>query len=138
MEEFRKRCSAAGLAFTHQRQLIYRALAESEVHPTTEAVYEKVRTEIPSISLATVYKNIKTFLAVGLLREVTLLHDSQRLDANLENHHHFICTQCKTILDLEDRDLSPVRLKRRLPAGSRVQRYEVEVLGLCPRCARTN
>jgi Fur family peroxide stress response transcriptional regulator len=138
MQEFRKRCAEAGLAFTHQRQLIYRALAESEVHPTTEAVYERVRAEIPSISLATVYKNIKTFLSVGLLREVTLLHDSQRLDANLENHHHFICMQCKMILDLDDRDLSPVRLKRKLPPGSRVQRYEVEVLGLCARCARSN
>jgi Fur family peroxide stress response transcriptional regulator len=62
----------------------------------------QVRKEIPSISLATIYKNIKTFLDAGLLREVSTPGQTMRLDANLESHHHLICASCGTILDLSE------------------------------------
>lgn len=104
-------------------------------HPSPEAVYESVRKQIPSISLGTVYKNIKTFVDSGLLREVSLHHGSARLETNLAPHHHLVCIHCKTIVDLDDEDLEPVRLKKRLPRGFSVQRYAVEVIGLCTRCS---
>ncbi len=73
MEFFRERCRELGLALTHQRMVIYRALAASREHPTPESIYEQVRQEVPSISLGTVYKSIRTFSDAGLLREVNLL-----------------------------------------------------------------
>src|SRR5438876_775162 len=75
-DQFRLLCGEHGLAVTHQRQVIYQALLSMLDHPSPEAVYEKVRKQIPSISLATVYKNIKTFVDSGLLREVSLHHGS--------------------------------------------------------------
>ena len=133
--EFRVLCSQRGLAVTHQRQVIYQALMSMHDHPSPEVVYDKVRKQIPSISLGTVYKNIKTFVDSGLLREVSLHHGSTRLETNLDPHHHLVCVQCKTIVDLDDSDLEPVQLKRRLPRGFSVQRYSVEVIGLCSRCS---
>jgi len=132
---FRDRCRAAGLALTHQREIIFRTVYELSSHPTPEAIYDKVRAEIPSISLATVYKNVKTFVDSGLLREVSPLHGSLRVDANTDDHHHLVCTECRTVIDLENGDLEPVRLRRPLPPGFVLQRYAVEFYGLCPRCA---
>jgi Fur family peroxide stress response transcriptional regulator len=134
-EAFRRLCGEHGLAVTHQRQVIYQALLSMHDHPSPEIVYEKVRKQIPSISLGTVYKNIKTFVDSGLLREVSLHHGSVRLETNLAPHHHLVCVRCKTIVDLKDEDLEPVRLKKRPPRGFSVQRYSVEVIGLCPRCS---
>jgi Fur family peroxide stress response transcriptional regulator len=134
-EQFRRLCGEHGLAVTHQRQVIYQALLSMHDHPSPEAVYEKVRKHIPSISLATVYKNIKTFVDSGLLREVSLHHGSARLETNMAPHHHLVCIQCKAIVDLDDEDLEPVRLKKKPPRGFSVQRYSVEVIGVCPRCA---
>ena len=74
-EQFRRLCGEHGLAVTHQRQVIYQALMLMHDHPSPEAVYEKVRKQIPSISLATVYKNIKTFVDSGLLREEVCITD---------------------------------------------------------------
>ncbi|MDX2152015.1 MAG: transcriptional repressor [Bryobacteraceae bacterium] len=135
MEAFRERCRERGLALTHQRLVIYRVLAGMEHHPSPEALYEMVKKEIPSISLGTVYKNIHTFLDNGLLREVTLHHGTLRLETKLDPHHHLVCSRCKTIVDLEESDLEPVRLKKRLPKGFRVERFRVEAVGLCAACA---
>jgi Fur family transcriptional regulator, peroxide stress response regulator len=135
MELFRRRCQERGLAGTHQRQVLYRALAESDEHPSPEIMYEKVRREIPAISLGTVYRNIKLFKEIGLLREATPLHEPSRLDANLSNHHHLICSSCRSIADLPAEDVESIRFRRGIPAGFQIERYEVEVLGLCPACA---
>ncbi len=135
MEQFRQKCREKGLAVTHQREVIYRALSSTHSHPSPEVIFEVVREQIPSISLGTVYKNIRTFLDSGLLREVSEHHGLLRLEANMSPHHHLVCSECKAIVDLEETDVEPVRLKRRLPGGFRVQRFSVEVIGLCAACA---
>jgi Fur family peroxide stress response transcriptional regulator len=134
--EFRDRCRQRGLAFTHQRQVIYEAILASRDHPTPEAVYAEVRKRIPAISLGTVYKNIKTFLDAGLLRELSLHHGSLRLDANLETHHHLVCRVCRSIMDLADDQVEPARIRGKLPRGFRVQRQSVEIIGVCASCAQ--
>jgi Fe2+ or Zn2+ uptake regulation protein len=135
LEEFRQHCRAAGFALTHQREVIYRAVLESKSHPTPEAIYEAVRSKIPSISLGTVYKNVKTFLDAGLLREVSPLHGTLRLEANLGVHHHLICMRCKAVVDVEESEVEPARLRREAPDGFKVLRANVEFYGLCPACA---
>ncbi len=135
VEEFRARCRAAGLALTHQREIIFRTAYEMRSHPTPEAIYERVRERIPSISLGTVYKNLKTFLDAGLLREVSLMHGSLRVDANTDDHHHLVCTKCRIVIDLHEDDLEPARLLLPLPEGFVLKRCAVEFHGLCPRCA---
>jgi Fur family transcriptional regulator, peroxide stress response regulator len=132
---FRARCREAGLALTHQREIIFRAVREMRTHPSPEAIYEKVKREIPSISLGTVYKNIRVFIDAGLLREVSPHHGTLRLETHLETHHHLVCSACKVIVDIDEADVEPVHWKRKPPAGCRVERYTVEFHGLCPACA---
>lgn len=134
MGEFTRRCKEAGLTTTHQRMVIYRVLVESRDHPSPELVYERVSREIPEISRATVYKNIHTFIDAGVLREVNELHQTSRLDANLERHHHLLCTRCKKVVDFQDDQLDGVRASKREPDGFLVAEYRVEARGLCPDC----
>ena len=136
VEELRKLFREAGLSLTHQRVVIYGELLNLRSHPSPEAIYERVREQIPSISLGTVYKNIRAFLDSGLIREVSPHHGTLRLETNLDDHHHLVCTRCKTIVDLEDADLDPVRLRRKLPEGFHLERYKIELHGLCAACAK--
>jgi Fur family peroxide stress response transcriptional regulator len=133
---FRERCQRHGLAYTHQRQVIYQALLAAHDHPTPEAIYDIVREEIPSISLGTVYKNIKTFVEAGMLGEVSLHHGSLRLDANLHAHHHLVCRVCRSILDLNESDFEAPRYTGKLPKGFRVERRNMEIIGMCASCAK--
>jgi Fur family transcriptional regulator, peroxide stress response regulator len=134
MQQFDERCAALGLVATHQRQVIYRVLAASEEHPQPETIYERVKREIPAISLATIYKNIKTFVGMGLLQEVGSEAGAYRLDANLDRHHHLVCVKCKAVVDFYDRRLDRIRATEANPKNFSVLRYQVEALGVCPAC----
>ena len=135
LDDFRTRCKEQGLAFTHQRQVIYEAIVDSREHPTPELIYEQVRQRIPSISLGTIYKNVKTFLDFGVLKEVTLHHGSLRLESNMTPHHHLVCSSCKAIFDIDESAVEPVQLpKAGLPAGFSIRQCRVEFVGVCKGC----
>ncbi|SRR5581483_11216318 len=133
---FREICAEKDLAATHQRQVIYETVMSLPGHPSTETIYERVKRKIPSISLATVYKNIRIFVDNGVFQELSLHHGSIRVEANRHPHHHLVCVHCKLILDLNEEDLEQVRLKRQAPSGFQVKRFAVDVLGVCEACAR--
>ena len=135
--EFRRLCREHGLAATHQRQKIYQTLLSRPGHYSPEEIYAQVKRELPSISLATVYKNLKTFVKAGMLHEVSP-HHGWRIDANSHPHHHLVCTQCRSITDLDFNSLEPLKLRGKLPAGFCVEQFAVEVRGICKSCAARN
>ena len=124
-----------GLAATHQRQVIYEMAAAPPGHASPEAIYARVRKKIPGISLATVYKNLRTFIDKGLLGQVSLHSGSLRVESNPAPHHHLVCTRCKSIVDLKEEDLEPIRFRHKLPHGFRAQRVAVDILGTCKACS---
>jgi Fur family peroxide stress response transcriptional regulator len=136
-ESFRELCVAHGIAVTHQRQVLFEVMQGIPGHPSPEEVYERVREHIPSISLATVYKNIHLFIASGLFREVSMHHGSLRVEMNSRPHHHMVCKRCKTIFDLDEEHLGDLPQPHRLPNGFVAERYSVDVLGLCAACQET-
>jgi Fur family transcriptional regulator, peroxide stress response regulator len=140
---FHSLCRKHKLAATHQRQVIYETVMSLHGHPSPEVIYEKVKKKIPAISLATVYKNVRTFLGSGMLREVSVHHGSLKVEPNEHAHHHLVCTRCKQITDLDEESLGPVRIPDRIPAhikdwprGFQVTRIAIDVLGICAACAR--
>jgi len=134
--DFRELCRRSGLAVTHQRQVVFESLTAmpDHHHPSPEEVYEHVKKLIPSISHATVYKTLHTFVEHGILRELSPHHGTLRVDINTDMHHHLFCTRCKAVMDIEDGDLDPVQLRKQLPPGFRVERIAVEIQGLCEKC----
>lgn len=73
---------------TPQRVAVYRALLESEDHPTPEMLYQAVSRDMPSLSVATIYKTLDALVSLGLVRTVPVDGDRRRYDANDETHHH--------------------------------------------------
>jgi Fe2+ or Zn2+ uptake regulation protein len=136
IKEFRDLCERAGLAATHQRQVIYEILSSMHGHPSPEEVYARVRRRVPSISLATVYKNLHLFIESGVFSEVSLHHGSLRVETNHKPHHHLVCTSCKSISDIDAKELGLATKHGKLPGGFLAQRYAVDVLGLCASCQR--
>ncbi len=132
--QFRKLCEQAGLAVTHQRQIIYDVLRSTDGHPSPEELYARVKRRIPSISLATVYKNLHLFIGSGIFQQVSLHHGSMRVETNQTRHHHLLCTRCKAIEDIDAEVLGLPEAPRELPGGFRMERLAVDVLGVCTRC----
>ncbi len=133
---FRTVCAEHGIAVTHQRQVLYEVMQAMAGHPSPEEIFAEVRKRIPAVSLATVYKNIHIFVENGILREVSLHHGSQRLELHQREHHHLVCTRCKAITDIAAEGISLLPQHRDLGVGFRVERYSVDVIGLCAECQR--
>jgi len=131
---FRELCAEHGIAVTHQRQVLYEVMQGMRGHPSPEEVYARVKKKIPAISLATVYKNIHLFVESGVFRKMSMHHGSVRVEMNSEAHHHMVCSKCKAITDIGEQELGLVSKRTRLPGGFLVERYAVDVIGLCPKC----
>jgi Fur family peroxide stress response transcriptional regulator len=131
---FRELCHENGIAVTHQRQVLYEVMKTMHGHPSPEEVYARVKKKIPAISLATVYKNIHLFVESGVFREVSMHHGLLRVEMNNEAHHHMVCSKCKAITDIGEQELGLVSKKNKLPGGFLVERYAVDVIGICSKC----
>ena len=135
---FRELCREHGIAVTHQRQVLYETMKTMHGHPSPEEVYARVKRKVPAISLATVYKNIHLFVESGVFRKMSLHHGSVRVEMNDDAHHHMVCSKCREITDIGEEELGLNGRRRRLPGGFRVERYAVDVIGVCARCQKVS
>jgi Fur family peroxide stress response transcriptional regulator len=134
-EVLKERCKKAGLALTPQRLAIYQALYQSLDHPSPESLFDRVRPQMPSISLATIYKTLETLVAIGVASELPSAGDTKRYDANMGPHHHLVCDQCHAIEDFYDASLDLAAPKGR--SGFVPRAVSVYVHGLCRRCSKS-
>ena len=134
VDEMVHRCRDAGLSVTPQRIAVYKALLKSEEHPTPEMLFKSVKRQMPSLSLATIYKSLDALEKLGLVQAVEVDSDSRRYDANMSRHHHLVCTKCRKVIDFYDEQLNAVRPSRR-HRGFVAKSITVKVLGFCARCA---
>ena len=80
---------------TKQLEVIWDAIKNESSHPTADQIYEKVRKDLPNISLGTVYRNLQKLVSLGKL-QVLSVGRSQHFDPLVTSHQHFICEQCTT------------------------------------------
>ena len=123
-----------GLRVTPQRQAIFRLLHGNDGHPTVESLFEAARSEMPTISLKTVYQTVHDLEAMGQVSLIDLGTGSVRVDPNVEQaHHHLICTECGMVRDLPV-DFPDLRVPRRMRDGFSVSAVEVNFRGRCQQC----
>jgi Fe2+ or Zn2+ uptake regulation protein len=120
---------------TKQRRVVYQAIKNTRSHPTADWIFEQVRSDMPKISLGTVYRNLAVLKNEGLVREVLGTDRRARYEANTTPHAHFACSACGEIRDVEglpEIDWKPLKDL----VGCEVTEQRLEFVGLCPACAR--
>ena len=131
--QFIESCREKGLNVTYQRILIYKSLVGSKFHPTAEEIYHQVKSEYPSISLATVYKTLETLADHSLISKVTPLHDLARYDGDVDPHHHLVCLHCRKVLDVHEDRFNQLDIPKH--DGFYVSGYRIQFEGTCENCA---
>ncbi|HHW01849.1 MAG TPA: transcriptional repressor [Thermoanaerobacterales bacterium] len=120
---------------TRQRDLILKTLRSTKSHPTADWIYEKVKKEMPNISLGTVYRNLGTLKEMGEIMELNYGSKYSRFDGNPENHYHFVCTRCGKVMDIEGccvhKELDEIVAREN---GVKVFFHRTEFYGLCREC----
>jgi Fur family peroxide stress response transcriptional regulator len=136
LEQLKAAARKAGVKLTHQRLEIFKALASTKTHPDADSIYRAVQPRMPTLSLDTVYRTLWMLHDLGLVTTLGPQRDRIRFDANLEQHHHFVCVRCGLVRDFESETLSRLPLPESLAALGAVRDAHVEVRGTCEACQR--
>jgi Fur family peroxide stress response transcriptional regulator len=124
-----QRLADSGLRSTPQREVIYEVLLKKRDHPTADEVYARVRTDMPTISLATVYNCLETLVQCDLVRAVNFERAPTRYCPNLRPHAHFHDEQSGSTHDI---DLPPdllAKVSSVLPPGYDAKSVEITFRG---------
>ncbi|HUC06336.1 MAG TPA: Fur family transcriptional regulator [Acidimicrobiales bacterium] len=125
---------ANGRKITAQRTCIFRALEGDVTHPSAERVFERVRAEMPNISLKTVYQTLNDLAELGQISALDLGTGSVRFDPNVEEaHHHLVCRRCGRVRDL-NADFPDLGVPSGAAQGFEVSSAEVVFRGVCEDC----
>jgi len=121
---------------TIQRQLILDAVKALDIHATAEQVYEYLVKTTPSISKATVYRNLSQMAVAGELLNAGNLGGITHYDHNTHEHYHFVCNLCGAVFDVEcDIDLI-ARIKNSVKPSIKfeLENYNLSFNGACRFC----
>ena len=120
---------------TPQRLAVLNVLAVSEGHPTVERIYETVRAEFPTTSIATIYKTVNLLKQLNEVLELGFPDGSNRYDGNKPYPHpHVICTKCKKIIDPNLGSLKDLTKEVIKETGFQILNHRVDFFGTCLDC----
>ncbi len=124
---------ANGLKVTPQRQLLFRLMYDNTMHPTAETLFSDASTQMPGISLRTVYQTLTDLAAMGELRLIDVGAGAVRFDPNVDDHHHVVCELCGDVRDVyvaDSQNLSIDGLD-----GFAIDSTSILFHGSCAKCA---
>jgi Fur family transcriptional regulator, peroxide stress response regulator len=136
LEKFKASARRSGVKLTHQRLEIFREVAASLDHPNAESVFRAVQPRMPTVSLDTVYRTLWLLADLGLVTTLGPRRETVRFDANLNHHHHYVCTRCGLARDLDGAELKALHIPDTVRNLGSVVTTHVEVRGVCNRCAK--
>ncbi|HKX12910.1 MAG TPA: Fur family transcriptional regulator [bacterium] len=131
-EKLRQKC----LKITPQRLEILRAIQQHQCdHPSAELIYQTVKKRYPAVSLATVYKTLETLVETGEIKIAIVTQGRTRYDTRMDRHHHFLCSVCGQVQDIELKlDCMNACVPEAMQGKGKVQRSEVIFHGVCSAC----
>jgi Fur family ferric uptake transcriptional regulator len=118
---------------TRQRSAIETSVTEAGRPLLPQEVLALAQRAVPSLSISTVYRQLKALVDDGAVRAVQLAGEPPRYESAAQgHHHHFQCTRCQRVFDVHG---CPGTLAHLAPAGFVVEDHEVTLYGRCADCA---
>jgi len=123
---------------TPQRLAIAKILSNSEGHPSVETIHEQLKIDFPTMSLATVYRNIMTIKSLGEVLQLGFPDGSNRYDGNRPYPHpHVICVKCKKVIDPQLMSLQDMTAEVTDETGFEILSHRLDFFGICEDCRST-
>lgn len=119
---------------TLQKQIVLDTVLSMKNHPSADEIYEAISKKNPTISRATVYRNLNVLSKENLINHIKIANSSDRYDFNTENHYHFVCEKCNNVFDIDiPYDNSLDNFVKNIKDFSVKSHYTV-FSGICPDC----
>ncbi|MCI9625887.1 MAG: transcriptional repressor [Clostridia bacterium] len=119
---------------TIQRSLILQAVRSLHQHPTAEEIYQETLKYHPTISKATVYRNLNLLVQQGEILKVEVPDGADHFDFKLQYHHHAYCRKCSNVYGMEMPTLEEVMERAKEPPGFLLEECSILFRGVCSKC----
>ncbi|NPV41947.1 MAG: transcriptional repressor [Anaerolineae bacterium] len=127
----------SGLRLTPQRIAICKILAETDEHPTAAVIYESIKPQYPSLSLATVYNTLEVLVAHGKVNVLGDAGDGKvHFDADTKPHINLACLECHRIIDFSSDFVMQMNEEIKKKAGYDFLGSRLIYYGICPECQK--
>jgi len=130
--DYTEQLKAHGLKITPQRIAILEEI-EAAGHIDVDHLYEILCMSFPSISLATVYKNVNQLYELKVLEVIKVPNHKLQYEICKEPHIHLACDACGSVIDM-DQCIDELMDSAQEESGYLLNHSSVVLNGLCPSC----
>lgn len=123
-----------GYRVTPQRQLVLTAVRESDGHVTAGEVTQRVRSAVPAINQATVYRTLDFLCSMRLVTRTEISGQSVYEYVADQPHHHLVCRGCGHEEELGDHHFSSLSDHLLAEHGFQAELDHLAISGLCAGC----
>ncbi|MBB6429891.1 Fur family transcriptional regulator [Algisphaera agarilytica] len=120
---------------TNQRAAVREAIEAADRPLTPQEILDLAQADLPGLGIATVYRAVKVGAEEGWLTPVELPNGPTRYEpAGKKHHHHFECTECNAVFEIDGCPTPPSKLRPMVPEGCELTGHEVILYGRCADC----
>ncbi|MFG0315333.1 MAG: Fur family transcriptional regulator [Phycisphaerales bacterium] len=117
---------------TPQREAIRSLFTQDGDPMSPQEIMDQASEIVPTVSMATVYRTIRSLEELGEIVPVELPGEPPRYEmAGKDHHHHFKCESCGRAFEV---DACPGNLSHMTPEGFRLTRHDITLYGICKAC----
>ncbi len=127
-----------GLRVSSARRLLLESLYAADSPVSAERIAGGLDGRFPISDLASVYRNLETLEALGLVRHVHLGHSPGLYAPAGEEREYLLCESCHSLRTVQSTELEGIRELIREKLGFRARFTHFPIVGLCPGCAAMN
>ncbi|MER2010076.1 MAG: Fur family transcriptional regulator [Psychrobacillus sp.] len=122
-----------GFKKTDKREQILDIFSKTTKYITARDILDVMMEEHPGMSYDTIYRNLSTFVELGILEETELAGEKNfRMQCEVDHHHHhFICLKCGNIKEI---NYCPMEILQNSIPGYEIENHKFEIYGNCPEC----
>ena len=110
------------------------ALQKLKKHPAVDAIRTEIHKEHPVISKPTIYRNLRQLAENGQIRRIVMPDGLERYDVRADQHYHFRCKNCGSILDVDIGYIDQINDAVQKKYDVFVQEHDVVFTGVCSEC----
>lgn len=136
---YKKLIEKSNQKFTIQKKIILEEIINAEKHISAKEIYEKVREK--NIGLATVYRALKLFVEIGIIKEIKMDDASfyeLRIFGGKPLHVHFKCIKCNKIQDIDNKELilEYIKINKKIEQANNIDIFDADIMliGMCDDC----
>jgi Fur family transcriptional regulator, peroxide stress response regulator len=121
-----------------QRERMLELLEQTEIHPTADWLYQKLKTEFPRLSVGTVYRNLTILVEQKRIQKLPFGSTHDRYEAVKRPHYHRVCEICGDVQDFEMPHYTEINAQAQAMSRFQVSRHRIDFFGICEKCQTQN